>query len=174
MRERARLKTGQSLKSDATRYDPGQAASQQYGKHKEGGWSVIVWLIPAETGGHWFVFVTDAGELAEFAGAHNLNVVGPCHLMRCWQNQDRLSSYATLDQFQVQFRTNPQGLVPVIIFDHYALHSGPRFTGIISPPFVSGRDKHDSPESLSRVEGSDTITDVNLFSRTNSTARKNP
>lgn len=51
VRKRVHLDTGKTLRSEATHYGPGQAASEQYGKHKDGGWSVTVWLVPAETGG---------------------------------------------------------------------------------------------------------------------------
>ena len=68
VRERVRIKPGNTLRSDATHYDPGEARREQGGVHGEGGWSVIVWLVPTESAGHWFVFVTDGGSVAEFVG----------------------------------------------------------------------------------------------------------
>ncbi len=47
------LQKGRTLRSEA-RYDD-----------KKGGWRVIVWLVPAESGGHWSIFVTKSGKVAE-------------------------------------------------------------------------------------------------------------
>ena len=67
-RKRAPVGANNTLRSDATHYDPGEARLEQGGVHSEGGWSVIVWLVPAESAGHWFVFVADDGRVIEFCG----------------------------------------------------------------------------------------------------------
>lgn len=67
-RKRAPVGANNTLKSDATHYDPGEARLEQGGVYPEGGWSVIVWLVPAESAGHWFVFVSDDGRVIEFCG----------------------------------------------------------------------------------------------------------
>jgi len=54
--ENAHLTADKSLKVEAMRDE------------KRAGWSVLVWLLPSETGGHWSVFVSDNGIVVESHG----------------------------------------------------------------------------------------------------------
>jgi hypothetical protein len=68
VRKRFRIKSDKTLRSDASHHRPGEVPSMQFGWHKESGWMVLVWLVPFESGGHWFVFVTDSGRVADLVG----------------------------------------------------------------------------------------------------------